>query len=320
MGGDLSTSAMYPSFSEDGTMQIASSAQLSIFAVLVNAGNTTLNACLTADVSVGESFAMIGKDGVNYAGTFDGQGHTIEANINKPENDCVGIFAYAGDATIRNLRVTGSIVGRTNVAMIGRSLGKTHISGVESNLNVLGYNNIGGFIGNASKGPQQFFNCLFTGKSTVDMNISGSSGAGGFVGWSNVPVTILRRSDREDLGRKRNIAGSTGRGKFFARSRQRIHARIILERFNPARATSINRLAYNFRNERLDFVHQLFLRHSDAVPFHHAEFIVMMGTEFIFAERLCNLENVTESRCKQSLHVELGARHHEMLALDFKVV
>ena len=184
MGGDLSTSAMYPSFSEDGTMQIASSAQLSIFAVLVNAGNTTLNACLTADVSVGESFAMIGKDGVNYAGTFDGQGHTIEANINKPENDCVGIFAYAGDATIRNLRVTGSIVGRTNVAMIGRSLGKTHISGVESNLNVLGYNNIGGFIGNASKGPQQFFNCLFTGKSTVDMNISGSSGAGGFVGWS----------------------------------------------------------------------------------------------------------------------------------------
>lgn len=183
-GGDLSESAMYPSFSENGTIQISTGAQLNIFAALVNDGNTTLNAELTNDVSIGSSFVMIGNNSARYTGIFDGKGHTITADIDKPEKDEVGIFGVVTDATICNLKATGNIVGHSQVGMIARSYGKTVIQNVESNLSVLGYNNIGGFIGNAANGPQTFKNCLFTGKAAVDMTISGSSGAGGFVGWS----------------------------------------------------------------------------------------------------------------------------------------
>lgn len=183
-GGDLASSVMYPSFGEDGTVQISTGAQLNIFAALVNDGNTTLNAELTDDVSISSSFVMIGKNSARYTGIFDGKGHTITANIDKPEKDEVGIFGVVTDATICNLKAAGNIVGHSQVGMIARSYGKTVIQNVESNLFVLGYNNIGGFIGNATSGPQQFKNCLFTGKAAVDMTISGSSGAGGFVGWS----------------------------------------------------------------------------------------------------------------------------------------
>jgi hypothetical protein len=175
---------MYPSFSENGTMQVATGAQLNIFAALVNDGNTSLNVELTNDIEVGPSFVMIGNNSARYTGIFDGKGHTITANIDKAEKDEVGIFGVVTDATICNLKATGNIVGHSQVGMIARSYGKTVIQNVESNLSVLGYNNIGGFIGNATSGPQQFKNCLFTGKAAVDMTISGSSGAGGFVGWS----------------------------------------------------------------------------------------------------------------------------------------
>ena len=182
-GGDLAESAMYPGFSEDGTMQIATGAQMNIFAALVNDGNTTLNAELTDDIEVGSYFVMIGKNNVPYKGVFDGKGHTITANIDKSDKDDVGIFGMVTDATICNLKVTGNIVGHSHVGMIGRSNDHTVISNVESNVYVLGYNNVGGFIGNASKGTQQFKNCLFSGKSAVDMSIGGN-GAGGFVGWA----------------------------------------------------------------------------------------------------------------------------------------
>ncbi len=183
-GGDLADSDMYPSFDENGAMQIANGAQLNIFAALVNDGNVTLNAVLTADITSGLGFAMIGNTNARYKGTFDGQGHTLDVNINRPGEDGIGIFSYADNATIRNLKVTGHIVGQTAVGMIARSFNTTVISNVESNLNVLGYNNVGGFVGNASGKGLNMRNCLFTGKAAVDMNISGSSGAGGFVGWS----------------------------------------------------------------------------------------------------------------------------------------
>ena len=183
-GGDLANSVLYPSFNQEGTMQIATAMQLNVFASLVKDGNTTLNAELIEDVNVGSGFVMIGTDNSRYSGTFDGKGHTITADIDKSESDIVGIFAVVTDATICNLKVTGNIVGKSHVGMIGRSYGKTLISNVESNLSVLGYNNVGGFIGNASNGPQEFRNCLFSGKSAVDVSIGGN-GAGGFVGWSS---------------------------------------------------------------------------------------------------------------------------------------
>ena len=184
LGGDLASSSMYPTLNDEGIYEINKGVQLNIFAALVNAGNTKFNAVLTDNVSVGNSFVMIGNSGSPYAGTFDGQGHTVDVDICKLETNSVGLFGTAGAATICNLKATGSIVGSYHVGLVGRSVGKTSIINVESNLSVLGFNNVGGFIGNASGGPQLFRNCLFSGKSAVDMTLSGASGAGGFVGWS----------------------------------------------------------------------------------------------------------------------------------------
>ena len=76
------------------------------------------------------------------------------------------------------------------------------------------------------------------------------------------------------------------------------------------------------RRLRQHLVHQLFLRPTHTVPFHHAEFVIVMTTEFILTEGLGYLENVTEARRQKSLHVEFRTSHHESgnVTRDFKIV
>ncbi|MCR4922236.1 MAG: hypothetical protein K5945_11120, partial [Bacteroidaceae bacterium] len=94
---------------EDGVYTLGTAGQLIWFATKVNNGETTLNARLSADINMqglGDKFPMIGTSNNPYAGTFDGQFHTISnLNLAREAND-VALFSYVKDGcTIQNLIV-----------------------------------------------------------------------------------------------------------------------------------------------------------------------------------------------------------------------
>lgn len=183
-GGDLKNISFFPTRNEDGFMQIGDAKSLAVFGAMVSAGMTELNAALTNDVTANESFIMIGGDMLGtdrlYNGIFDGQGHTLNVTIELPDHAMTGVFGHTGNATIRNTKFTGTIIGKNNTGLIGRIDGKTSIENVESSLNIEGYQDVGGFAGAAFNGPQRFNNCLFSGKVKASNN-----GGGGYVGWSS---------------------------------------------------------------------------------------------------------------------------------------
>lgn len=92
----------------DGVYQLGTPAELLLFAKLVNAGETDADAVLTADIDVSEGeMPMISTVDNKYAGTFDGQGHTITYTM-FANQEVVGLFR-ALTGTIKNLGVAGTI-------------------------------------------------------------------------------------------------------------------------------------------------------------------------------------------------------------------
>ena len=94
---------------QDGTILIKDANEWKVFCKLVNEkGMTNLNARLEADVDLGGDIAMIGRYDHKYAGTFDGQNHTLTLNWNTGESD-IAPFRRVDGATIKNLRTAGTI-------------------------------------------------------------------------------------------------------------------------------------------------------------------------------------------------------------------
>ena len=92
-----------------GTILIKDANEWKVFCKLVNEkGMTNLNARLEADVDLGGDIAMIGRYDHKYAGTFDGQNHTLTLNWNTGESD-IAPFRRVDGATIKNLRTAGTI-------------------------------------------------------------------------------------------------------------------------------------------------------------------------------------------------------------------
>lgn len=100
----------------DGVYRIGTAEELRDFAILTTAANCKLNACLTADIDYtvyvnGDKWINMGMNG--YAGTFDGQGHTITINyynIGYSWNTESGaLFNKIYGGTVKNLRVAGRI-------------------------------------------------------------------------------------------------------------------------------------------------------------------------------------------------------------------
>ena len=92
-----------------GTFPIATAADWKEFCDLVNSGQTTLNAKLTQDVDLGTDIAMVGTANKPYAGTFDGQNHTLTVNWDAGSANDVAPFGRVNGSTIKNLRTEGSI-------------------------------------------------------------------------------------------------------------------------------------------------------------------------------------------------------------------
>lgn len=151
----------------DGVYQLSTPVELILFANLVNAGETDANAVLTADIDASSAdMTMISTVDNKYAGTFDGQGHTITYTM-YADQERVGLFR-ALTGTIKNLRVAGDIYTTNKMAggIVAEIFGGTIqncVSAVNIESSFVGDAAYGGIAFRGSAAGCVVKDCLYTG-------------------------------------------------------------------------------------------------------------------------------------------------------------
>ena len=148
---------------------------------------------LCADITVSEKIGDCDREKF-FAGTFDGDGHTVTANINEPNTPYMAVFSSIKGATIKNLTVAGAITGGIHAAsIVGCSLGsrssRNNISNCIVTATIKGKEYIGGILGHGKDSETTIDNCVFKGKL-----LGGSEATGVFVGWSDDGTKIVTSS------------------------------------------------------------------------------------------------------------------------------
>lgn len=166
---------------------------------------------LNADVVLNSSFTGI----TIFKGTFDGNGHTISLHLTNTDQK-TGLFKDLYSATVKNLRLTGSVVGRASNSKVGALAADVSggtIDNVYSSASVVGSGNTaGGLIGQIQSGT--ISNCAVA-SNMVGVTSTATSTIGGLVGeisagtvmhHSKFVGNLVYASGAEYVG---GIAGST---------------------------------------------------------------------------------------------------------------
>ena len=167
-------------------LQIGSADDLAAFAEAVNAGQTNLNAALSADFDyAGPAISTLEN---RYKGVFDGQFHTINLNMTTADSN-YGLFRNL-EGTVRNLNVSGLFTAAHN--RVGVIVGEIY-GGLIENCWVSAdiaatYNGdgaIAGICGRASGANSIIRNCVFSG------NVEGIAyNCAGILGWAPNVIDI----------------------------------------------------------------------------------------------------------------------------------
>ena len=179
----------------DGTKHITSASDFADFASNLNGGiltTVTANFKLDNDITLPSNWVAIGTDnsGKRFAGTFDGQGHTITFS-----GSSQGLFGCTDGATIQNVKLAGSISsGQDNTgSLVSTARGATKIYNVYSSVNITmtaAKNHIGGIAGQilqADGKTGEIKGCTYSGT----MNLGSSTDSnGGIVGYCGLNANI----------------------------------------------------------------------------------------------------------------------------------
>ena len=138
----------------------------------------------------------IGNADYNFRGTFDGDNHTIKLDIDETadeywESPRVGLFGKAYKATIKNVKLTGTVAGPYYVGSLIGYANECVVDNCTSSVDVYSYSGYsgklgsGGIIGAAVDGGVKVSNCIFNGSlNSLVVSESGISNTsfGGIVG------------------------------------------------------------------------------------------------------------------------------------------
>ena len=192
----ITCDALQPDYVElaDGFYQVGEYKQLNWFAMLVNRGETTAKAQLTADIDKTEyadnAYPGIGTSDHPFRGVFDGQGHHIRNLSMNLNEDAVGFFRYvtSGGTVIKRFTIDSncSFKGNSGVgAFVGQAKGRNgdrdllfEELGNEAPVTATG-NNAAGILG-----VDMLSDCIITMKNCYNVGaISGQYENGGLSGW-----------------------------------------------------------------------------------------------------------------------------------------
>ena len=164
-----------------------------------------VDARLMNDITV-TSYAG-GSQAACYRGTFDGNGHTLNVDITRTDNGAAAPFVYVGDATIKNLHVTGTAKGGIHSAgLIGCRVGSPTITldrvWVSTNVTTSS-THAAGVIGHAGAANVNMADVCFDG--TVVTKGGDGSYAGSIIGWGGEGSWTFHR-----------VYNASGNGNFTA--------------------------------------------------------------------------------------------------------
>lgn len=172
-----------PSLSLAETVQISTVNDLKSFATRVNSGETSLDAVLTTNITLNDSWTPIGNGTNKYAGKFDGCGFSIFGLSVSASSKGAGLFGYTLSCQIKNLNVADAQI-KSSDNYIGGICGSL-VDGVITNCSFSGtisssgskiVQGIGGICGYMSNGT--ITACSFSGTLTTPKGI----GVGGICG------------------------------------------------------------------------------------------------------------------------------------------
>ena len=182
----------------EGVFQLNKAGNLLWWAQYVNAGNPASNAVLNADVDLSAAkYTPAGTSANVFVGTFDGQGHSVNLNIDSNLN-YQGLFGVATDgATIKNVVVKGSVKGNSYVAGI---VGGSNGGDASKKLNIINCGNEAtitaaeangaGIIGVNQLSNAHFYilNCYNVG------NVTSGKESGAITGWTGGGNTTIENT------------------------------------------------------------------------------------------------------------------------------
>ena len=176
--------------------EIASKDNWNSFCNRVNNGQTKLNAKMIKNVDLGSEIMMVGTSSNPYAGTFDGQNHTLTLNWNTGDRNDIAPFRNVKGATIKNLHTEGTITSSSYflAGLIDEARGTNTISGCASNVNIKSTYasdrcGVGGLISYIYSGANvAISDCLV--KGNINAKEAGRKGMGGFVYGQNGTCTL----------------------------------------------------------------------------------------------------------------------------------
>ena len=197
------------------------------------------NYVLANDITLSGEWIPIGTSGNPFTGTFDGGGHTIKGLMIKSGADNVGLFAFTKGATIQNVHITGAtIFGNKQAGIVAGQAIATEITKVFTSGTLVGYDHIGGIVGDARVGDAE-------GELTTISDCMSTAGAfstthqgGGIAGWTNgavfTNVLFLGSATAPDNGAggivsiidggSANVKGSVGAPVLLSGANNKVHS------------------------------------------------------------------------------------------------
>ena len=175
-------------------------------AVKTAKGGYDVNALLAADISTTQSVGW--EDTYPYRGTFNGNGHTLNININigSDKTEYVAPFRYVSNANFRDLHVTGKVNAYTHCGgLIGYGIAGNptiKLDRVRVSTEVVSSGSYaGGIIGHSNNATVYINDCVFDGKITT-LKGTGSY-IGCIIGWRNGGTwwfdRVYNNASNEDL-------------------------------------------------------------------------------------------------------------------------
>ena len=135
----------------------------------------------TDDISV---TTMVGEYSSHpFSGIYDGDGHTLNVTISGAEY-YLAPFHYIANATIKNLKVTGSVTvtdvtQRHASGLVGAMGGECVLENCHVSTNVSGTDYMGGLVGHGMTANITIRGCVYSGTLTAE----GENYTGGFIAW-----------------------------------------------------------------------------------------------------------------------------------------
>ena len=170
---------------EQNPYQINSAQDWDDFVAEVRMGNTGGYYRLTSDITVETT---VGTQNHPFTGQFDGNAHTITADISDTGNNGTAPFRYISGATIANVKTDGTVRGKQYVSgLVGFAMKSADgtANTIENNTVAATINgsegeNAGGIVAQQAKDSELIIkDCWFTGEIK-----GGKNYAGGLLGWS----------------------------------------------------------------------------------------------------------------------------------------